>query len=106
MFGRRWRLFRLCGVPVALDASWLFILALLTFSIASPFPALMRDYFGDAALALPSSAYWLMGLIAAVAFFGCILCCTSWGTPSWAALAACPSVALRYFCSAAWRRWG
>ncbi|HEY1272374.1 MAG TPA: site-2 protease family protein, partial [Terriglobales bacterium] len=46
---------------------------MLTFSIASLFPALMRDYFGDAAPALPSSAYWLMGLIVAVAFFGCIL---------------------------------
>jgi Zn-dependent protease len=73
MFWKRWRLFRLCGIPVSLDASWLIILALLTFSIASLFPALMRDYFGDAAPALPSSAYWLMGLIAAVAFFGCIL---------------------------------
>lgn len=73
MFGRRWRLFRLCGIPVALDASWLIILALLTFSIASVFPALMHDFFGDAAPALPSWVYWLMGLIAAVAFFGCIL---------------------------------
>jgi Zn-dependent protease/CBS domain-containing protein len=73
MFGRRWQLFRLCGIPVSLDASWLIILALLTFSIASLFPALMRDYFGDVAPALPSSAYWLMGLIAAVAFFCCIL---------------------------------
>jgi Zn-dependent protease len=73
MFGRRWRLFRLCGIPVSLDASWLIILALLTFSIASLFPALMHDYFADTAPTLPSSAYWFMGLIAAVAFFGCIL---------------------------------
>lgn len=61
MFGRRWRLFRLCGIPVSLDASWLIILALLTFSIASLFPALMHDYFGGAAPALPTSAYWLTG---------------------------------------------
>lgn len=73
MFGRRWRLFRLCGIPVALDASWLIILALLTFSIASLFPALMREYFSEAAPALPPLAYWFMGLIAALAFFGCIL---------------------------------
>src|SRR6185312_10522399 len=73
MFWKRWRLFRLCGIPVALDASWLIILALLTFSIASLFPTLMRQYFGEAAPDLPPSAYWLMGLIAAVAFFGCIL---------------------------------
>ncbi len=73
MFGRRWRLFKLCGIPVALDASWLIILALLTFSITSLFPDLMRAYFGDAAPTMPSAAYWLMGLIAAVTFFGCIL---------------------------------
>jgi len=63
----------LCGIPISLDASWLIILALLTFSIASLFPALMREYFGEAAPALPSYAYWFMGLIAALAFFGCIL---------------------------------
>ncbi|HWG45854.1 MAG TPA: site-2 protease family protein [Gemmataceae bacterium] len=73
MFGRRWRLFRLRGIPISLDASWLIILALLTLSIASLFPTLMREYFGDAAPALPPYAYWFMGLIAALAFFGCIL---------------------------------
>jgi hypothetical protein len=25
MFWKRWRLFRLCGVPVSLDASWLIL---------------------------------------------------------------------------------
>lgn len=43
MFGRRWRLFRLCDIPVALDASWLIVLALLTFRIASLFPALLPE---------------------------------------------------------------
>jgi Zn-dependent protease/CBS domain-containing protein len=51
----------------------LIILALLTFSIASLFPALTRAYFGESASALPPYAYWFMGLIAALAFFVCIL---------------------------------
>ena len=33
MFGTRWRLFRLLGIPVSADASWLIILALLTLSL-------------------------------------------------------------------------
>ena len=41
MFGTRWRLFRLLGIPVSLDASWLIILALLTLSFASGFPAVL-----------------------------------------------------------------
>ena len=27
MFGNRWRLFRLLGIPISVDASWLIILA-------------------------------------------------------------------------------
>ena len=39
MFGTlRWRLFRLMGIPISVDASWLIILALLTLSLASGFP--------------------------------------------------------------------
>ncbi len=32
MFGIRWRLFRLLGIPVSVDISWLLILVLLTLS--------------------------------------------------------------------------
>jgi hypothetical protein len=35
MFGKRWRAFRLLGIPISIDASWLIILALLTLSLAS-----------------------------------------------------------------------
>jgi Zn-dependent protease/CBS domain-containing protein len=73
MFGNRWQFFRLVGIPFFVDASWLVILALLTLSIANTFPGLMHEYYGGAAPALPSSAYWVMGLVAALAFFTCIL---------------------------------
>jgi Zn-dependent protease/CBS domain-containing protein len=73
VFGKRWQLFRLYGIPVSLDASWLIILALLTLSTASMFPRLMHEFFGDAAPTLAPYEYWSMGLIAALAFFVCIL---------------------------------
>ncbi len=43
MFGMRWRLFRLRGIPIYVDASWLIILALLTLSLASGFPAVLHE---------------------------------------------------------------
>jgi Zn-dependent protease len=73
MFGNRWQLFRLYGIPVSVDASWLIILALVTLTTASVFPDLMHHYFGDSAPTLPPYEYWIMGLIAALAFFACIL---------------------------------
>ena len=73
MFGNRWQLFRLYGIPVSVDASWLIIVALLTLTTASTFPDLMHQYFGEAAPTLPPYGYWIMGLVAALAFFACIL---------------------------------
>jgi hypothetical protein len=40
MSGTRWKLFRLAGIPVYLDASWLIIVTLLTLSLSGP-----RMYF-------------------------------------------------------------
>jgi Zn-dependent protease/CBS domain-containing protein len=65
MFGTRWRLFRLLGIPISLDASWLIILALLTWTLIDLFRAEVPD--------LPLATYWVMGLGAALAFFACIL---------------------------------
>lgn len=73
MFGNRWRLFRLWGIPVWADASWLIILALLTMTLAGAFPGLMEAYYPGVAPRQPPWAYWLMALLAALAFFGCIL---------------------------------
>jgi Zn-dependent protease/CBS domain-containing protein len=73
MFGTRWRLFRLLGIPISMDASWLIILALLTLSLASGYPALLHDFFPGSRQELPAYGYWIMGLVTALAFFGCIL---------------------------------
>jgi Zn-dependent protease/CBS domain-containing protein len=73
MFGNRWQLIRLAGIPISVDASWLIILALLTLSLASGFPTILHNYFPSTQHELPSYVYWIMGLITALAFFGCIL---------------------------------
>ena len=65
MFGTRWRLFRLSGIPIYLDASWLIILALLTLTTAQRY----RLSFPD----LPAGTIWIMGGVTAVAFFACIV---------------------------------
>src|SRR5260370_40369327 len=65
MFTVRWRLFRFLGIPISVDASWLIILALLTTTIAN----LFKQEQGG----LPSHQYWIMGMIAALAFFVCIV---------------------------------
>ncbi len=73
MFGKRWQLFRLLGIPVSLDASWLIILALLTLSLASGFPALLHEFFPGTPREVAPWEYWVMGLVTALAFFACIL---------------------------------
>jgi Zn-dependent protease/CBS domain-containing protein len=65
MFGTRWRLFRLMGIPIAIDSSWFLILALLTWTLG--------ENFHSAAPDLNQGIAFLMGMTAAVAFFGCIV---------------------------------
>jgi Zn-dependent protease/CBS domain-containing protein len=73
MFETRWRLLRLLGIPISVDASWLIILVLLTLNLATGFPALLHQYFPGATHELATAEYWVMGLITALAFFACIL---------------------------------
>jgi Zn-dependent protease len=73
MFGTRWQLFRLAGIPISIDASWLIILALLTLSFASGFPTILHEFFPATEQEMPAYQYWIMGLVTALAFFGCIL---------------------------------
>jgi Zn-dependent protease/CBS domain-containing protein len=73
MFGTRWRLFRLMGIPISLDLSWIFILLLLTVSFRSEFPQFMHHFYPEAGIRLVPADYWLMGLIAALSFFICIV---------------------------------
>ena len=73
MFSNRWQLFRLLGTPISVDAGWLIILALLTLSLATGFPAMLYQYFPGATHEPAPAEYWVMGLVTALAFFGCIL---------------------------------
>jgi Zn-dependent protease/CBS domain-containing protein len=73
MFANRWQLFRLRGIPISVDLSWLAILALLTLTIASSIPGWLQEFFGSRAVSLAPTQYWSLGLIAALLFFACIL---------------------------------
>jgi Zn-dependent protease/CBS domain-containing protein len=66
MFGRRITLFKLFGFEVRLDASWIVIAALVTWSLAA-------GVFPHSRPGLPASDYWWMGVIGALAFFGSIV---------------------------------
>jgi Zn-dependent protease/CBS domain-containing protein len=72
MFGTRWKLIRLRGIPVYIDASWLLILALLTLTFARNFPVLLEANFPGVPHLAPAT-YWVLGLVTALAFFVCIL---------------------------------
>lgn len=66
MFGKRVTLFKLFGFSVHLDASWVFIALLVTWSLAvGYFPLNYPD--------LAPSTYWLMGVIGAAGLFGSII---------------------------------
>jgi Zn-dependent protease len=73
MFGTRWQIFRLLGIPISLDASWIIILVLLTLSLANAFPAILQHYYPGMVNQLTTIDYWIMGLVTALAFFTCIL---------------------------------
>lgn len=72
MFGKRWRLFRLAGIPISVDASWLIILALVTMSLSRLFPEMMQASFPDHPEPTETT-YLLVSLATAVAFFVCII---------------------------------
>jgi Zn-dependent protease/CBS domain-containing protein len=73
VFGTRWRLFRLLGIPISVYASWLIILALLTLNFARGFPGVLHELFPHSDVESTPSEFWLMGLVTALAFFLCIL---------------------------------
>ena len=61
--GRGIQLGRVFGIPIELSLSWFLIFGLLTWSMSSGF-------FPQAYPDLPLWAYWVMGLVATVLFFG------------------------------------
>ncbi len=66
MFGKRVSLFKLFGFEVRLDASWLLIAALVTWSLAV-------GVFPQAEPGLSRSSYWWMGVSGALLLFGSIV---------------------------------
>ncbi len=66
MFGRAIPLFKLMGFEVRLDASWIILAFLITWSLAV-------GYFPSADPGLPKEDYWWMAAIAALALFGSIV---------------------------------
>src|SRR5579884_428415 len=66
MFGRPIRLFKLLGFEVRVDASWLIIAALVTWSLGAGF---FPYYYPG----LASSDYWWMGVAGAAGLFGSII---------------------------------
>lgn len=56
----------LCGIPFHVDASWLVIVALLTWSLGA-------GYFPSRYPALPAGLHWVMGLAASLLLFVCVL---------------------------------
>jgi Zn-dependent protease len=66
MFGARFRLLRLFGIPISVDASWLIILALITWTLSK---AVFERELPD----LSKGERLLLGLVTALAFFLCIV---------------------------------
>lgn len=66
MFGRGIKLFTLFGFEVKIDASWLIIALLVTFTLAQGvFPSLYKG--------LSAAAYWWMGIAGALGLFASII---------------------------------
>ncbi|MBP90659.1 MAG: site-2 protease family protein [Planctomycetaceae bacterium] len=66
MFGKTFPLFKVFGVRVQADLSWLIIVLLVTWSLAvGVFPAQYKD--------LPPAVYWAMGAAASFGLFGSIV---------------------------------
>ena len=102
MFGMRWRLFRLLGIPVSVDASWLVILALLTLSFSNDYPDVLNRYFpgGRPAAVVRITGSWAWSRPWR---FSCASSSTNSATPSPPVPWACASTASRSSCSAAFR---
>jgi Zn-dependent protease len=64
--GKRITLFHLSGFPIRIDASWLILAALVTWSLA-------RGYFPTVLPELASEAYWYMGAAGALGLFVSII---------------------------------
>jgi Zn-dependent protease/predicted transcriptional regulator len=60
------RLIKIAGVQIDIDYSWLFVFALVLWSLAA-------GYFPQAYPGHPQSAYWIVGFVATLLFFSSVL---------------------------------
>jgi Zn-dependent protease len=65
MFGNRWQILRVRGIPISVDLSWLLIVALLAWTLTGEFHKRLPE--------LSEPVVWAMGLIVTLAFFVCIV---------------------------------
>lgn len=68
MFGHRIKLFKLLGFQVQIDASWLIIFVLITWSLAKGF---FPHYYSDAEFS--SMQLWILGVVGALGLFVSII---------------------------------
>ncbi len=66
MFGRRIKLFEMFGFTVRVDASWLIIAVLVTWSLS-------KGLFPHLLVGLSTATYWWMGITGALGLFGSII---------------------------------
>jgi len=69
MFGKRWQILRVRGIPIGVDLSWLLIVALLTWTLSQGFE--QRAFELGVDLGMP--VIWAMSLLVALLFFCCIV---------------------------------
>ncbi|HVS14265.1 MAG TPA: site-2 protease family protein [Thermoanaerobaculia bacterium] len=66
MFGRKFRLFTVFGIPIGVDPSWLVVAVLVTWSLAS-------SYFPMVSEGLEQWLYWTMGVAGALGLFTSVI---------------------------------
>jgi Zn-dependent protease/predicted transcriptional regulator len=66
MFGKQYKLFKLFGFEVKVDASWIVIAVLITWSLA-------EGYFPYSVKGMQKQTYWLMGVTGALGLFGSVI---------------------------------
>lgn len=73
MFGTRWRLFRLLGIPIQVDLSWLVIVALFTVISEEALRRMVVPYYPGTQTGLVRADFWIMGFVASLLLFVCVV---------------------------------
>lgn len=66
MFGKRINLFKVCGIPIRLDWSWMLIFILVAWTLAT---GLFPHLHGD----LSRTVLWIMGVHGALGLFASVV---------------------------------